>query len=88
MEEEYVYQGRIAVCAPDEAGPFNQHKLSAVLIAHKGQPVITESLEWEGIQCEIIIRPIKRLGNPKIKGMRLDQVALTLGKSDQWKIEK
>ena len=83
--EEYIYQGRIAICAPDDSGPFKQHKLSGVLIALQDQPIISESLDWEGIQCEIIIRPIKRLGNPVIKGMRLDQVALTLGSDDQWK---
>ena len=84
LKEEYIYQGRIGVCSPREAGPFNQHGIAAVLIAHKDQPLITENGNWENIQCEIIIRPIKRLGEAKMKGLRLDHVATTLGDDHRW----
>ena len=84
LEEEYIYQGRIGICGPREAGQFNQHGISAVLIAHKGQPLLSDSGDWENIQCEIIIRPIKRIGNAKMTGLRLDHVATILGDDKQW----
>lgn len=86
MEEpkEYVYQGRIAISAPREAGPYKQHAISAVLIANSGQPVLSECEQWENIQCEIIIRPIKKIGVSKMNNLRLDQAAMALGKDDQW----
>jgi hypothetical protein len=84
--EEYIYQGRIAICKPDEVGPYNKHKLSGVILAPAGQEIISDSGDWEGIQCEIIIRPLLRFGNPKQKGLRLDQVALTLGTDKQWEV--
>lgn len=83
--KEYIYQGRIAICAPRESGGFKQHAISAVIIAHPGQSILSESEDWENIQCEIIIRPIKKIGVANIKGMRLDHAALALSKDDQWK---
>ena len=84
MEEEYIYQGRIAICEPTKVSPYHQYRMSAVLICPEGQPKICESGDYENIQCEIIIRPLKRLGKSKIKGMRLDQAALALGDDNQW----
>lgn len=86
MEEEYVYQGRMAVCGPRKVGDgqFNQHAIGAVLIAHSGQPLISDSGDWENIQCEIIIRPIKKLGKSKVKGMRVDQATLYLSQDENW----
>jgi len=85
LTEEYIYQGRIAICSPSEVGgKYHQYRLSGVLICPDGQPKISESMDWEGIQCEVIIRPIKRMGNPKIKGQRLDTVAQCLSMEDEW----
>jgi hypothetical protein len=85
LTEEYIYQGRIGICGPREAGEFNQHGIAAVMIAKKGQPLLSDHGNWENIQCEIIIRPIKRLGEAKIPGLRLDHVAQALGDDSQWK---
>lgn len=84
MPEEYVYQGRIAISGARDAGQFNQNSMSGVLVSPKGQPEISELDDWECIQCEVIIRPIKRLGKAKIKNMRLDQAAGCLGDESQW----
>ena len=88
LPEEYIYQGRIGICGPRDAGTFNQHGISAVLIAKKGQPLLSDSDDWENIQCEIIIRPIKKIGNAKIKNLRLDHVATILGDDKQWTKKK
>jgi hypothetical protein len=82
--KEYVYQSRIAICEPRTVGEFNQFGFAGVLICPKGQSNISESDDWENIQCEITIRPIKSLGVAKLKNMRLDQVALTLGDDKSW----
>jgi hypothetical protein len=82
--EEYKYQGRIAICSPRPLDDFNQHGISAVLIADGRQPLLSNSKEWENIQCEIIIRPIRRLGEFKIPNARLDHVAQALGDESQW----
>ena len=88
MEEEYIFQGRIAVCEPRDKDIFNQNSISGVLISLKGQPLLSESKDWENVQCEIVIRPIKRLGTAKIKNMRLDQACLALSDDKQWKTEE
>lgn len=86
--EEFIYQGRIAICKPNKVakGTFIQHGFAGVLVALSGQELISNSDEWENIQCEIIIRPIKRLGVAKIKGMRLDQAAMSLSNDNDWVI--
>jgi len=85
MEQEYVFQGRIAVCGPRKVHGAIQHGISAVLVStDKDQPLLSNSPDWENIQCEIIIRPIKNLGVAKIKNMRLDQAAQALSNESQW----
>ncbi len=86
LKEEYVYQGRIGICSPRDVanGKFKQHGISAVLIADANQPLLSDNSEWENIQCEIIIRPIKRLGEAKMKGLRLDHISTMLGDDKEW----
>ena len=83
-QEEYIYQGRIALDGPADVQGMTRHKLGAVIIAHPDQPIITDTEGWEGIQCEIIIRPLKRLGHAKHASMRLDHAAMALGDNNQW----
>jgi len=83
--EEFIYQGRIAICEPREAGKhFKSHGISAVLVSHEGQPNLSDSRDWENIQCEIIIRPLKRLGTLKNRNLRMDQAALYLSDDNAW----
>jgi len=82
--EEYIYQGRIAICSPDTKGEFHQYRLSGLLICPKGQPQITDAGDWENIQCEVIIRPLLRHGVAKIKGTKLDIAAQMLGDLKNW----
>jgi len=85
--QEFVYQGRIAICEPRKVGggKLIQHAISGVLIGvDPKQPLLSEETDWENIQCEIIIRPIKRLGVAKIKCMRLDSAAMALSIDSQW----
>ena len=84
MEQEFVFQGRIAICEPRKKGGFVQHGISAVMIAPAGQPHLSDAKDWENIQCEIIIRPIARLGVAKTKSMRLDHAALALSNESAW----
>lgn len=84
MEEEFVFQGRIAICEPVEMEPYHQYRIAGALICPDGQPQLSESANWENIQCEIIIRPLKRLGTMKIKNARLDHAALALGTDKEW----
>lgn len=88
MEEEYVFQGRIAITSPRKKGDFIQHGISAVMLAPKGQPILSNAKDWENIQCEIIIRPIKRLGVMKLKNTRLDHAASALGDESAWELPK
>ena len=83
--DDFIYQGRIAICSPRDIGDgFKQHGISAVLIAPEGQPLLCDSGDWENIQCEIIIRPLKKLGKLKIKNARMDHAALQLGNDKAW----
>lgn len=83
--EEFVYQGRIAICSPRKVNGSIQHGISAVLVSLDAkQPLMSTKDNWENIQCEIIIRPIKRLGTMKIKNARLDHAAMALGDESQW----
>jgi hypothetical protein len=83
--DEFVYQGRIAICSPRKIKGMIQHGISAVMISpNPKQPLLSTADNWENIQCEIIIRPIKRLGTMKIKNARLDHAAQALGDESQW----
>lgn len=88
MEQEYVFQGRIAICEPRKKGGMVQHGISGVMLAMEGQPLLSTAKDWENIQCEIIIRPIKRLGVAKIKNMRLDSAAMALSDDSDWELPK
>jgi len=83
--EEYTFQARIAVCGTRKKFGMNQNTIGGVLLSPKGAPLITKSDDWENIQCEIIIRPIKRLGTAKIKNMRVDMATMALGNESNWK---
>lgn len=81
----YVFQARLALDGGQAVGDaFTKIKVAGVLVAHQGQPLIVDTDDWDGIQCEVIIRPIKRLGTSKIKGMRMDMAAQQLAKDDAW----
>lgn len=86
-EVETVYQARIATCGASEVGngKYNQFRFAGALISPVGQTPLSTCGDWEGIICEVIVRPIKRMGYAKIPHMRLDQVAQTLGDLSQWK---
>lgn len=87
--QEFVYQGRIAICAPRKKGEHIQHAISGVLIGvDPKQPLLSDATDWENIQCEIIIRPIKSFGIAKIRDMRLDHAAMALGDEKQWITKK
>jgi len=82
--EEYVFQARIAVTGARDSGPYNQFAFGGSLLAHKDQPLLTETGQWENIQCEIIIRPLKRIGESKHSNIRLDHAATSVGDDSQW----
>ena len=87
--DEFVYQGRIAICSPRKIKGMVQHAISGVLISpDPKQTILSNAEDWENIQCEIIIRPIKSLGVAKIKNMRLDSAAMALGDDRQWEKKK
>ena len=89
-EVETVYQARIATCGAKVVGDgkYNQFRFAGALISPVGQTPLSESGDWEGIVCEVIVRPIQRMGHPKIQSMRLDQVAQVLGDNSQWEKKK
>jgi hypothetical protein len=86
--EEFVFQGRIAICQPRKKGNMVQHGFSGVMLAPAGQPHLSDAPDWENIQCEIIIRPIARLGVMKIKNTKLDHAALALADESAWEKPK
>ena len=88
-KEEYIFQARVAIdSAQDIGNGLNRFKIAGALICPAGQPDISETDQWEGIQCEVIIRPIKRMGTNKIKNIRMDHAAMALGDDRQWTKKK
>jgi hypothetical protein len=86
--DEFFFQGRIGICEPVNMGQYNQYRMSGVLIALDQQPLLSKSEDFECIQCEIKIKPIQRLGVSKLKGARLDHIALQLGNDEAWETNK
>lgn len=81
----YTFQARLLLDSGADVGEhFKRFKVAGALIAHKGQPLMVETDDWGAIQCEVIIRPIKRLGTSKIKGMRMGVAAQQLSNDDAW----
>jgi hypothetical protein len=85
-ETETHYQARIAICEPAVVGDgkFHQFRFAGALVCPTGQPLLCDTKDWENIQCEISVRPIKRLGTAKHKNMHLGQVVTSLGDLHQW----
>ena len=90
FEEKYVFQGRIAICAPEriemgEHGEAQRYRFDGVMLCPDGQPPLSQTGEWENIQCEIIIKPLKRLGTAvTMKASRLDQAMQMLSEDGAW----
>jgi hypothetical protein len=81
---EFTYQGRIVISKSKADRGFKKNLMAGVLLSMEGQPDMVDTDEWENVQCEIIIRPIKSLGIAKTKGLRVDQAIQAVSDDSQW----
>lgn len=81
---EYHYQARIGMCGARKKGDVDVFAVVGAFAAHEKQEPLPSGDEWENWQCEIIIRPIKKIGTAKMKGCRADSVLTQLGDDNFW----
>ena len=90
MKTEYRFQARLAITGPRDTFGLDQFVIAGPIIGHPNQSSLTESEDWEMIECDIIIIPkkIHRKINPTYKNARLDQVALMVSNDKDWSESK
>ena len=88
LKDEFRFMARIAVTGARPVGDdISKFMIGGAFLCPSDVEPITTSGQWEGIACEVIIRPLKTMGELNIKNARLDHAVLALSDDDAWEIK-